>query len=304
MYHPKQLSSGARVALVAPSGPVPSERLEPAVSAVRALGLEPVIYRSCTQAHGYLAGEDQLRATDLNAAFSNDAIDGILCIRGGYGAQRVIPLLDLEMIAAHPKFFCGYSDITALHILFNQTCGFATWHTPMPSTEWYKGLDDYTMKSLRQALFGPAFTTVENPPECPVGTLVPGKGEGVLTGGNLSLVASSMGTPYEIDTTGKILFLEDVDEKSYRLDGMLTHLRNSGKLARCAGILLGAFTNCTAPDPARSLTVQQVLDEVVAPVGVPTLQDLVCGHRLPTMSLPMGARVSLDADAGTVTVLE
>ena len=196
MFVPKRLFPGARVALVAPSGPVPAERLEPAVSAVRALGLEPVIYSSCTQAHGYLAGEDQLRATDLNAAFSNKAIDGILCIRDGYGAQRVIPLLDLEMIAAHPKFFCGYSDITALHILFNQTCGFATWHTPMPSTEWYKGLDDYTMESLRHALFfGPTSTALENPPECSVRTLVPGKGEGVLTGGNLSLVVPPWALP-------------------------------------------------------------------------------------------------------------
>lgn len=301
MLYPKPLAPGDRVALVGPSGPVLPERVEPAVQAVKALGLTPVLYPSATAQRGYLAGEDRQRAKDLTDAFLDETISGIICIRGGYGAQRMLPYFDLTAALLHPKVFCGYSDITAIHALLNRH-GLVTFHTPMPSTEWYKGLDGYTLDSMKNLLFHPReeWNPLENPADAPAPqVLVPGKAAGRLTGGNLSLVASSLGTPYEVNTQGTVLFLEDIGERPYRLDGMLTHLRNAGKLEGASAVLLGAFTDCAAEDPSRSLTIPEVISDVVEPVcrekGIPLVAGLVCGHTLPTMSLPLGAGVSLQA---------
>ena len=188
MLTPAPLYPGARVALVAPASPVPPERLSPAVEAVRALGLEPVVYPSCRPEHrrGYLAAPDPVRAGDIQAAFCDNSIAGVLCIRGGYGANRILPLLDWAAIARHPKVFAGYSDITALHIVLNQRCGLVTYHTIMPSTEYWEPVDPFSMGELRRALFG-GLTGVLPLPEGAVPVpLAPGRAEGVLCGGNLT----------------------------------------------------------------------------------------------------------------------
>lgn len=303
MITPKKLFPGARVAVVGTSGPVPEGRHELAYQAIRNLGLEPVVYKTCGLRHGYFSGCDFQRAADLNAAFQDDSIDGILCVRGGYGAHRLMPLIDFEMIKAHPKFFCGYSDITALSIAFNETCGFVTYHTIMPSTEYYKEVDAYSMEYLKRAMFGSLKGVVRNPEGRPaLETVVGGKAEGRLCGGNLSLVQQSVGTDWAIDTRGKILFLEDVGEKPYRIDAMLTQLRNAGKLADCAGIVLGYWTDCTAEKPEESLSIDTVIDEIIKPLGIPTIKGLCCGHDLPTCALPLGGLVRLDADACTLTI--
>lgn len=305
MIFPAPLCPGDRVALVGPSGPVPQERVQPAVDAVKALGLTPVLYPTATASFGYLAGEDRQRAEDLTAAFLDDTIRGILSIRGGYGAQRMLPYFDPQVALAHPKVFCGYSDVTAIHVLLNQTGeSLVTFHTPMPSTEWYKGLDPFTLEGMKSLLFSsapewrlPALAPDLPPPE----VVVPGTARGPLKGGNLSLVSSSLGTWYELDTRGSVLFLEDVDERPYRLDGMLTHLRNAGKLEQCAAVLLGYFTRCEAADPAKSQTVREVIAQVVEPVcrekNIPLVIGLPCGHDLPTMSLPLGVEAELIAEA-------
>ncbi len=299
---PRPLYPGARVALVCASSAVPEERLESALAAVKAFGLEPVAYPSCyyVNHHGYFAADDAQRAKDIQDAFSDPAIQGVVSIRGGYGAHRLMGLLDLRDIARHPKPFFGYSDVTALHIAFNQCCRMVTYHTPMPSTEWYKGLDEFTTSYLRRAFFG----ALTGP--MPLGngteTVQGGKAKGVLCGGNLSLVCDSLGTPWEIDTRGKLLFLEDVGEKTYRIDGMLTQLRNAGKFDQCAGILLGYWTDCLPEYPEKTLLIPEIVREVVVPCGKPILAGLPCGHSLPTMSLPLGAVAVMDADAKTLEV--
>lgn len=306
MITPKPLFPGAKVALTCASSAVPAERLEPAVANVKALGFEPVVYPSCLfeSRHGYFAADDAQRAKDIQDAFADPSIDGILSIRGGYGAHRILPLLDLDAIAKTPKYFSGYSDVTALHTAFNQTCGFVTYHTIMPSTEYYKNVDDYSMNYLRRALFGTLSGQLENPDGMPMTTLVPGKASGTLCGGNLSLLAASLGTPWEIDTRGKILFLEDIGEKTYRVDSMLTQLRNAGKFADCAGVILGAWTDCPPEYPERTLLLPEIFAELIAPAGKPTLMDVQCGHILPTMSLPLGETVVMDAAAHTLEVLK
>lgn len=299
MITPKPLFPEARVALIAPSSPVPeATQVEESAACLRAYGLEPVLYPTCLEHYGYLSGSDQARAQDVMDAFTDTSIDGIFCIRGGYGAQRILPLLDFDRIQVNPKWFAGYSDVTALHSMLNDVCGFVTYHTPMPSTEIRCGLDEYTEEYLKKAMFGNL--TGRLPSASPVQILSPGCAEGPLAGGNLSLVSSSLGTPYEIQTKGKILFLEDVDEAPYRIDGMLNHLRLAGKLADCAGILLGYYTDCAASKPELSLSLEEVFHDLL-PTDKPVVAGYTCGHSRPTMSLPLGTQARLEN--GTLTIL-
>lgn len=302
MRRPKPLFPGARIALVAPASAVPEEKLQPALDYVRSLELEPVVFPSCyfSNRDGYLAACDAQRAKDLNDAFADPSIDGIWCIRGGYGGHRILPLLDVELIRSNPKWFGGYSDVTALHTFFNQNCGFETYHCTMPSTE--PDPDAFTLKYLKDALFGTLSGTLTNPQGNMPKTLVSGKVSGVLCGGNLSLLAASLGTPWEIDTKDKILFLEDIGEKTYRVDGMLTQLRNAGKFWDCAGIILGAWTDCPPEYPEKTLLLPEIFEQLIAPSGKPAIMDMACGHVLPTLSLPMGRYCTLDAESCTITL--
>ena len=302
MIRPKPLFPGARVALVAPASAVPEEKLQPALEYVRSLGLEPVVYPSCffSGRDGYLAACDYQRAKDINDAFSDHAIDGIWCIRGGYGGHRILPLLNAEQIRSNPKWFGGYSDVTALHTFFNQICGFETYHCTMPSTE--PNPDAFTMKYLKDALFGSLSGTLTVPDGQNPKTLVSGHAAGVLCGGNLSLLAASLGTPWEIDTKDKILFLEDIGEKTYRVDSMLTQLRNAGKFRDCAGIILGAWTDCPPEYPEKTLLLPEIFEQLIVPAGKPAVMDVACGHVLPTLSLPLGRRCVLEADSCTITL--
>ena len=283
--------------------------------------------KSCRLNHGYMAGNDRQRADDLNNAFADQDIHGIFCLRGGYGASRLLPLLDFEMIRRNRKTFIGYSDITALHTAISRLCGFVTFHGPMPNTD-YSRLDDFTLESLKSQLFHPQDVhELQNPqgqelqvlypvstntdsPDAPGISGAPHAPEGNpiitgrLTGGNLSLIAGTLGSPWEIDTKNAILFLEDVGERPYRLDRNFTALALAGKFRDCAGILLGTFTDCEEPphdDPAdsgviadRTLTLQQIIEEVVLPYKKPTLLNYRAGHMYPQSTLPMGAQISID----------
>ena len=333
LFYPRPLQPGDTVALTAPSSPVPAVNLKAAIKSVKLLGLNPVVMPSCRERHGYMAGTDAQRASDLNEAFSRKDIAGIFCLRGGFGAMRLLPLLDFDMIRQNPKPLIGYSDITALHTSINKLCGFITFHGPMPNTD-YSRLDDFTLDSLRSQLFHPQeICELQNPPEQELRTLYPtGPGTtlsdtpnvpyapdisgaphapkgnpmvtGRLTGGNLSLVAGTLGSAWEIDTKNTILFLEDVGERPYRLDRNLTALALAGKFRDCAGIILGTFTDCEEPphdDPSDSgviadstLTLQQIIEEVILPYKKPTLLNYRAGHMYPQSTLPMGAEISID----------
>ena len=304
MMIPKPLFPGARVALLAPASAVPEEKLQPALDYVRSLGLEPVVYPSCyfKNREGYMAATDAQRAEDINRAFADSSIHGIWCIRGGYGAHRLQPLLDADVIRANPKWFAGYSDVTALHIFFNQICGMETYHSTMPSTE--PNPDEYTLGWLKKALFGNLSGELYNPEGQQIQTLVPGTATGTLCGGNLSLAAASLGTPWEIDTKGKILFLEDIGEKTYRVDSMLTQLRNAGKFDDCAGVILGAWTDCPPEYPDCTLELPEIFEQLIVPCGKPVIADVACGHCLPTLALPLGRVCTLDADKRMITLAE
>jgi len=310
MIRPKALKKGDTIGLISASGATPPEKFLPAVKSIEKLGFNVVAGETCRARHGYLAGSDELRACEVNQMFSDSNIDGIFCIRGGYGATKILPLLDFDMIKANPKVFAGYSDVTALHIVFNQQCGFVTYHTPMPSTEFIRPeMDEYTWNSFIESVTATERTDyyLKNPPGRTMTTLADGKATGQLIGGNLTLVTASLGTPYEIDTRGKILFLEDIDESEQRVDRMLTQLKLAGKLDGVAGILLGAWTNCGPENPQRpeySLSLRTIFQEILVPCNKPIIMDVTCGHCLPTMSLPLGRTIAMDAVNQTIKVIE
>ena len=302
---PEPLNPGDTVALTAPSSPVSEKNLMTAIASLKYLRLKPIIMDSCRSHLGYLAGTDRQRASDINDAFASEDIKAVFCLRGGYGAMRILPLLDFDMIRNHPKLLIGYSDITALHTAINSRCSFVTLHGPMPNTG-YEQLDEFSINSMKRILFQKKEQyIIKNPPGQQMKTLCPGCAEGLLTGGNLSLLASTLGSPYEIDTHGKLLFIEEVDEIPYKLDRALTALSLAGKFKDCSGIILGTFTNCMNSDhstngnTAAGDSTSQIMDiikEIVLPWEKPTLFNLRAGHIYPQCTLPLGAIVRIELD--------
>lgn len=304
MVKPKPLKKGDRIALIGASSPTPIDKIEPSIKFMEEMGFEVVVGKSVAASHGFLSGTDEVRAKDINEMFEDNSIKGIFAIRGGYGAARLLDMLNYDMIKNNPKVFAGYSDVTALHNVFNEKCNLITFHTPMPSTELYNGVDEYTMDYFNKSIFSDEpLGTLKNPSDQEIKSLVKGIAKGKLVGGNLSLIASSMGTPYELDTKDKILFLEDIDESPYRIDRMLVQLKQCGKFKDAAGIILGAWTNCDPKEDEKSLTLMEVFEELIKTENKPTVYNIACGHCLPTMSIPLGAEVELDADNNKITIL-
>ena len=298
MYFPKPLQPGDTVALIDISSAVPDARLQPAIDAVKARGFVVRVYDSCKQKYFSFGGSDRQRAKDFEDAFCDDSIDGIFCIRGGYGAARALELVDWDKVRAavqrKPKYFSGYSDVTAAHAALHQLCELVTWHTPMPSTEYYKPLDDFTERYLAASIAGEPVTEIVNPQGEAMISLVDGCACGQLVGGNLSLLAAAVGTPFDLNTKGKILLIEDVDEPPYRLDRMFIQLRQAGKFADAAGIILGAFTNCENGEDSDDMPLDAVIADIFGQMNKPVITNLRCGHCLPTVSLPLGAQVMME----------
>ncbi|MDO4486517.1 MAG: LD-carboxypeptidase [Bacillota bacterium] len=295
---PAPLKPGDKVAVTAPASPVSSDKLRAAVNSLRFLELEPVVMPGCKNSYGYIAGSDQRRAYDLNSAFACNDIKGIFCLRGGYGSMRILPLLDYHIIAAHPKIFIGFSDITALHTVINSRCGFITFHGPMPSSD-YSLADEFTYNSLHHSIFETSGGYhILNPEHNKMTVLHSGTAEGILTGGNLSMLAATLGSPYEIDTKGKILFIEDIGEPSYRIDRMLISLSLAGKFRDCSGVVLGDFTGCEA--------ASDVAAEIIAPLQKPILCSLQAGHLDTQITLPLGASIRIElngSESANISVL-
>ena len=306
MNYGKKLKFGDTIGLIAPSGAMRTEgAIERAVEETKRMGFNVKLGESAGKKYGYLSGTDEVRARDINAMFADDEVDAIFCLRGGYGTMRILDRLDYDLIASHPKIFVGFSDITALHIAFLNRCKLVTFHAPM-AIGWSNGsLDDFSRESMYKALMhAKPMGELINPPEYPKQTVNPGKAEGVLVGGNLMLMASSLGTPWEIDTRGRIIFIEEVGERTYCVDRMLTQLRLAGKFADCAGIVFGDFADCPIEYPDFGLTLEEIIRDVVAPSGKPIFTGLRCGHCTPKLTLPFGVNCRLDADTCTLTILE
>ena len=245
MIFPEKLKKGDTIGLVAPASRIALENIPKCVEAVEALGYKVVLGNSADKFFMvYLSGSDDVRAQDLNEMFGRKDIQGIFCLRGGFGCCRGVDKLDLPVIRSNPKVFVGYSDVTILHLVFNQMCNMVTYHAPMVSSNMISQFDDYTKKSFLDTLFMDKELEFQNPEGKKIETLTGGYGEGQLVGGNLCLMATTLGTPYEIDTKGKILFIEELGECTYKVDRLLHQLKHSGKLSEVEGIILGNFKNC------------------------------------------------------------
>ncbi len=301
LTRPARLAAGARVAVVAPSGPVPEERLQAGLDILRGWGLDPVVAPHVLDRHGefdYLAGTDADRAADFQAAWCDPDVSAVLCARGGYGAQRMIDLLDWDAVrAAGPKVFVGFSDITALHEAFATRMGLATLHGPMvAAVDFLK--NERSQEHLRATLLEPE--SVRTIASGEAVALVPGKATGVTLGGCASLLAAELGTPgARAGARGGLLLIEDIGEEAYRLDRILTQLLRSGWLDGVAGIALGSWVDCGPYERLRS-----VFADRLGPLGVPVVEHFGFGHAEGSLTMPFGVRAELDADAGTLTLEE
>ncbi len=301
---PPALRPGMTVALVSPASPLKDRsEYDRAVKRMRARGLKPRMSSTAREALGYLAGEDRARGRDLNAAFADEDVDAVWCLRGGYGCLRTLPHVDFDIIRRHPKVFVGYSDITVLHLAIQKLVGLVTFHGPMPGSQ----IPDASWADVERVVMADAAAGrigAESSGEAagPL-TLRGGVAEGPLTGGNLSLLTRLMGTPFEPDLRGRILFLEDVGEAPYRVDGMLSQLRLAGKLQACAGVVFGHFTQPKGEGAADSSAMGRTLRELTADLDVPVLWGFRCGHIPNQTTVPYGVRARLDAEAGSLELL-
>lgn len=309
LIKPKRLRKGDTIGLITPGSFIPDRALEKAVSNVKRLGFKVKLGKHIRALRGFNAGTDEQRLEDLHQMFEDPAVDGIWCARGGYGCTRLLPMIDYELIKSNPKVLLGYSDITALHNAFYQKCGLVTFHGPVASST----MTPYATAHFRRALME------ENPVQVikPAGankqikdvlyqpkTIRGGRARGALIGGNLSLLAAMAGTDFAIDPTDKLIFLEDIEEKPYSVDRMLTQLRQSDKLAGAAGFALGIFADCVPEPEDRSLTLLETVQDRLYPLGKPTAYGLSWGHISNQATLPVGIQAELDADNVQLKLLE
>ncbi len=306
---PKRLAMGDTVGIVLPAGAAfDAEDISFAREQMEAIGFKVVVGAHATDKWGYFAGRDRDRAADINAMFADDRVAGIVCYTGGWGSPRVLPHLDYDLIARKPKVVIGYSDITALLNAITKRTGLVTFHGPVGSSMF----DAYTLENFRRVVMTPEPPGLLDPPAKKPNELVdrtnrimriaPGKGSGRLVGGNLTLVAAVMGTPYELDTTGAILFLEDTHEELYRMDRMLSQLALGGKLDRLAGFVFGRCTQCEVKGPTFSLG--EILRDRFAGAKYPAISGVSFGHIEQKLVLPIGVTATLDGDAGTLRLDE
>jgi muramoyltetrapeptide carboxypeptidase len=307
---PPRLKPGDVVGLIAPGGVVNPAGVEKRVRNLESLGFKVRLGKNLLAAHGGFAGTTTQRLADFHAMFRDREVAGIWAARGGSGCNALLPLIDYELIRAHPKVLVGFSDITALHLALYRHAGLVTFHGPTAGSTFA----DFSVESLRAVLMEPRAGHVlrdakENEaraadPQFAPRTFRGGIAEGRLTGGNLSIVAALAGTPYAPETRGHLLFLEEVSEAPYRIDRMVTQLEQSGISARAAGIVLGVFDKCVPPDDEPSLTLAETLEDHFGGSRVPAAYGFSFGHIAPQFTLPVGVRARFDADARTVTLLE
>lgn len=307
MIYPRTLQKGGCIGIAAPAFPMGKERVERCVKRLKEIGYRvktASVLEEGKNFHGYLAGNGKERAADLNEMFADPEINGIICIRGGYGSSQVMRYLDYDLIRENPKVFVGYSDITNLLNAFAQKCGFVTYHGPMVSSNILEKYDDYTRTSFLETIGEWDWLEFKNgmgedgQPR-PFETVTGGAAEGRLIGGNVTVIGRMMGTFYQPDAKGTIVFLEDVDEPIASLDMYLTQMENAGFFDGVRGILLGDYSGCTNKY-GEEYQVQEFLRDKFSPFGIPVLAGLQVGHCAPTGTLPIGAWCRMDADSGKI----
>jgi len=312
LLRPPRLKPGDTLALINPSNAIyEREPYRLAAESLQALGFQVREAPNLRARHGHFAGTDAQRAADVNAMFADPAVQGILALTGGSGGNRILPLLDYALIRHHPKVLAGFSDVTALINAVNAQTGLVTFHAPMGTSDW----NSFSVEHFRGALVDAQPLLLANPRDAGgdgpvqrsgrITTLRGGVARGRLLGGNLAVLSSMAGSPYWPAFDGTILLLEDVNEYIYRVDRMLSTLKNAGVLQRVAGVVLGAFTNCGPGDGHYgTLTLDEVFDDYFLPLNVPVYRGALFGHIRRKFTLPIGLDVEVDASAGTLRFLQ
>jgi muramoyltetrapeptide carboxypeptidase len=308
---PRRLQPGDTVGLVDPASAIwEPMNVEIVVESLTALGFKTKQGANLLARRGYFAGTDEQRAADLNTMFADPEVRAIHCVRGGWGCARLLPLLDWPTIARNPKILLGYSDITALLLALHAKTGLVTFHGPLGTSQW----NPFNVGYLKRVLQEGEAVTFENLKEIDkddltvtenrIQTLHPGTARGRLLGGNLTVLTSLVGSGYLPDWEGCILFLEDVEEAPYRIDRMLTQLHLAGILQKARAVIWGNCTDCKVGESYGSLTVTEVLQDHLRPLGVPAWRGAMIGHVERQFTLPVGIEVEVDAGAGTIRMVE
>jgi muramoyltetrapeptide carboxypeptidase len=307
---PKAFKKGDTVGLISPSAAT-ADRMQFtfAKEALEALGLNVKLGENLDNRYGHLAGADMERADDVNRMFADPEVKAVICIRGGSGASRILPLLDYAMIAKNPKPLLGYSDITALHCAIYSQTGIVTFHGPNGSGSW----NSFNVKQFEQMFFEQEKMTFINEQTKSddlvvkanrIQTLRAGRVEGKILGGNLTVLTALSGTAYYPDFQNAILFIEDIGEDPYRIDRMMSTLMLNGTLGKIKGFIFGQCSDCEPGGGYGSLSVDQVLDDYILPLGIPAYSGAMIGHLPKQFIVPVGAKVQMDAEEGTFTMLE
>jgi muramoyltetrapeptide carboxypeptidase len=296
VHKPARLKPGARIGIVAPAGCVEEPALHAGVEALCAEGFEVELGANVFARDGYLAGAAEKRAADVLQFFRRGDIAAIFCARGGFGSIQLLPYLSSEL-KNYPKIFVGYSDITILLNWLCQACGLVTFHAPMVADDIARGLSDDGHAHLWPVLSGLWFDWTVSLEE----TIRPGQAVGEMIGGCLSLLVTTLGTPYEIDTRGKLLFIEDVGESPYRIERMLTHLKMAGKLDQLAGLVFGDFAQCEGAGPRG---INEIIADIFYDAAYPVVTGMRAGHGRENLALPFGVQMRLDGAGPSLALLE
>lgn len=294
----KAVYPGDTLGIVGPSSTLGDHRLEKGLAVLHKLGYKTKLGASATAHWGYLAGTDELRARDITNMFADDDVDGIICLRGGYGATRLLPLLDYQTIAVHPKVFIGFSDITALHTVFLQRCHFMPIHGTMVMSLG-RDASAYTTDCLAKGLINPyPLGKIPMPSGWHMETIIPGDVTGTVCGGNLMLLAAAAGTPYALQIPDAILLIEEVGEEAYSLDRMLCQLEESGIIDNAKGIIFGEFTRCEPTEPAPyEFTSRDIIYQYAKRWNKPAVWGFPAGHGTDNTWLPLGMKTHLCCQA-------
>ncbi|MBD2335395.1 LD-carboxypeptidase [Calothrix sp. FACHB-156] len=298
---PPHLQIGDTVGLIAPASTVDSQHIETAQRNIADLGLKVKLGKHILDRYGYLAGKDRDRAFDINSMFADPSVKAIIAMRGGWGCNRLLPWLNYTNIRKHPKILLGYSDITSLLLAINARSRLITFHGPVATSTW----NQFTVDYFRRILFNKEAVTMQNPTpgEVKIEIITPGKAKGKLVGGNLSVLSAMIGSMYLPAWHNSILFIEEIGEDVYRVDRMLTQLKNAGILNQIAGFIFAQCTDCSLGD-APNFTLMQVLQDHIHPLNVPAWYGSMIGHIKNKFTVPVGAAVEIDANSGTIQMLE
>lgn len=290
----KSLTKSSTVGIIAPASPESKDFIDNKIDIFKKLGFKTKKSKHLYDSYGYLAGNDKSRAEDLNSMFADKEVDAIVCLRGGYGSIRMAPYLDLKIIRNNPKIFCGYSDITLLLNYINRTCKFPTFHGPMITSNFSDIMTkEFFLKVLQnnsskiqydlKELCADNYITFNNK-----------NFSGSIVGGNLSIICSTIGTPYEIDFKNNILLIEDINESPYAVDRMLSQLISCGKLQQSCGILLGYFTDCI--NKPTDFSIEEIIRQKLVPLNIPIINRIPIGHDYPNITIPIGAQFEFFSD--------